>query len=757
MKVEELPIPEPLREFIIRRRGVTELYPPQEEAVRAGILNGENILWVSSTASGKTLLAEVAAVNNVLSRDGKTIVAVPLKALAYEKYRDFELYGDLGVRTAVSTGDYSSEDRWLGSYDIVVTTYEKLDSLLRLKPTWLSSVNQLIIDEIHYLGDPERGPIIESIVAKVRSLGLKVQFIGLSATVGNPEELAGWLDARLVKSNWRPVELREGVYYRGVIRYSNGVERRIEQRFNDPVVDLAIDTLINGGQALVFSSSRQLAVKYAKKISQAICSLTIRLIDPAALEKVSEDIRENSSSRIIADELSSTVKCGVAFHHAGLEPEVRRIIEDGFRAGVLRVVSSTTTLAAGVNLPARRVILSQYRRYEPEIGRYMEIPVMEYKQMAGRAGRPGLDPYGEAVTIVDSEDEALEFIEGYIKSPPEDVKSSFINEPTLKFHILSALASGYASTIDDLASFISNTLAAHQYDLFSNEIQRGATIRLIERVLNQLSAYGFIKESDGRFEATELGMVVNRMYLDPDTAHIYVKGLREVRQGIDLEQYALVLVVKSPKVPRVKVRRNEVDELAREVALNWGNIPLTPTDDIDEFLNYPEDYMDLLEEYKTAKALLMWINEYDEDTILRSLNVEPGDLRAITEQAEWLTSSLAELARVVKPEQWLIDYLRALTYRVRYGVRPELLELVVNIEGVGRVRARALYNAGYRTIEDLAKASPMALRGIRGIGDRLAQSIVEQARSLVQAGKVVKFQGVQDRGMRRRGSILDYY
>lgn len=751
--VEDLPIPEVLRNFVVKRRGIKTLYPPQEEAVRAGIFNGENILMVTATASGKTLLAELAAVNNVLTNDKKSIVTVPLKALAFEKMNDFSTYEELGIRVAVSTGDYNSEDRWLDSYDIIITTYEKLDSLLRLKPSWLWSVGQLIIDEIHYLGDSDRGPIIESIVAKLKMLNLKPQIIGLSATIGNPELIAKWLDAKLVKSTWRPVNLREGVYYNGRVFYVDGVERDLA-RLGDPVLELVVDALNEGGQALVFSSSRQGAVRVAKKIASLICSSQVKYINPDTAGRLAEEVREVSSSRILADELASVIRCGVSFHHAGLELEVRRVIEEGFRRGVLRALASTTTLAAGVNLPARRVIIHEYRRYEPGLG-YVEIPIMEYKQMAGRAGRPGLDPYGEAIVVTSSADEADYVIDKYIKSPPEDIRSWFMEQWSLKFHVLSAIASQYVGTVEEILQFISHTLAGVESPAGRGTLQYESMKRLITRIVDSLVDYGFIVRNGERFEATELGDTVNRMYLDPDTAHIFVMGLLNAGSVENIDLYSLILISKSPKVPRVKVKRGELDELAREISINWGSIPLRPSS-IDDVLNYPDEYRDLLEEFKTALVMYDWINEASEDTIMKLYDVQPGDLRLMVEQAEWLVASLQELARTLKLSS-LIESLGALRYRVRYGVKPELLELVVNLEGVGRVRARALYNAGYRTIGDIASVSANALSRVPGIGERLASSIIEQARKLMGEGKVIRFGATgQVKKPVKRGGILDH-
>ncbi len=252
------------------------------------------------------------------------------------------------------------------NYDIVVTTYEKLDSILRHRAEWLRQVGVLVIDEIHYIDDDRRGPTIESIIAKVKALGLNTQMLALSATVGNAEEVANYLNAELVISDWRPVKLREGVYYDGVIYYADGSRETIKDLGN-PVLTLVMDTIINGGQALVFTNSRANTVKLAQQIAHYVCNYGTKLIEPNALARISGAIIEASQSKLLGEELSKTVRCGVAFHHAGLDMETRTIIESSFRDRLIKVVVATTTLAAGVNLPARRVIIHEYRRYEPAL------------------------------------------------------------------------------------------------------------------------------------------------------------------------------------------------------------------------------------------------------------------------------------------------------------------------------------------------------------------------------------------------------
>ena len=199
--------------------GVTELRPAQVKSVKAGLLEGKNLLVCTPTASGKTLIAELASISAILNKKGKAVYVVPLKALATEKYNDFKKrYGSF-IRVAISIGDFDSSDAYLADYDLLIVTSEKLDSLIRHHAPWVKMISVVVIDEIHLLNDPGRGPTLEILITMLRQLLPKSQLIALSATIGNPEELARWLDAELVTDNWRPVRLHQGVYRDGVIRF----------------------------------------------------------------------------------------------------------------------------------------------------------------------------------------------------------------------------------------------------------------------------------------------------------------------------------------------------------------------------------------------------------------------------------------------------------------------------------------------------------------------------------------------------------
>lgn len=198
--------------------GIDDLRPCQTKAIKAGLFKGKNLLVCTPTASGKTLVAEMAAIKNILDGHGKAVYIVPLKALAREKFKDFkERYGSM-CRVALSMGDMDKSDGYLSDFDLIITTSEKLDSLIRHRAPWINKIGTVVVDEVHLLNDAGRGPTLEVTLTILKKI-LKAQFIALSATIGNPEELAKWLEAELVIDNWRPVELKKGIYFEGKVEF----------------------------------------------------------------------------------------------------------------------------------------------------------------------------------------------------------------------------------------------------------------------------------------------------------------------------------------------------------------------------------------------------------------------------------------------------------------------------------------------------------------------------------------------------------
>ncbi|MFT4261503.1 MAG: DEAD/DEAH box helicase [Candidatus Woesearchaeota archaeon] len=211
-------IPTKIKE-IIDKKGFKELRPSQKKSIDAGLFEGKNLLVCTPTASGKTLVGELSIVQHVLNGK-KGVYIVPLRALASEKFKHFKKeYPEFNVK--VSSGEVDSADRFLNDADIIITTSEKMDSLTRHRAEWINKLGVIVIDEIHLLNDQSRGPTLEVVITLLRKNLKNIQVIGLSATIGNPKELASWLNAELIEDSWRPVELKKGVYFEGEIDFSN--------------------------------------------------------------------------------------------------------------------------------------------------------------------------------------------------------------------------------------------------------------------------------------------------------------------------------------------------------------------------------------------------------------------------------------------------------------------------------------------------------------------------------------------------------
>lgn len=703
-------VEETLRDYLparmieaLKSKGIERLYPTQIEAIKAGLFGERNIVVSAPTASGKTLVAILAMMHNLLSGK-KVLYLTPLRALASEKYEEFRrFFSDLGYRVAVSTGDYDQADPWLTRYDIIVSTNEKADSLLRHRAQWLRDVGLLVVDEIHILGSERRGATLEVLLTRVKTeMGENVRIVGLSATIKNLEELARWLKAIPVRVEWRPVRLREGVYYDGQVYFEEDTLKL--GYFNDPYLDLFEDTVRRGGQLLLFAPTRRSAVAAAKKLSR-ISGRHLSQRDKRSLKEAAAKLRHLSSDKV-TQLLADLVEKGVAFHHAGLSPSARRLIEESFRGLLLKAVTATPTLAAGVNLPARRVVIASYRRFNVELGYYERIPVMEYKQMAGRAGRPQYDKEGEAILIARTIEEVDYLFDEYIHAEPEKILSQLGSEPVLRSQLLSVVSTGGIGDVETLEKFLERTLYAVQFGLFSLK-------SLASRILTRLSEKGLIILDDrGSLAATPLGRRTAELYIDPETT---IEGIEFFRRTAEASTLAhLLLICHAPDMTTLYLRRNEKERLLEVAKEREGELGYEiPVDEVElEFF---------LSKLKTALLLEDWIEETGEDALVEKYEVGPGDIYAITQTAEWIAFSLSQIADIVGESRHSAR-LSVLSKRIKHGVREELLELV-SIPGIGRVRARILYNHGYRGLLDIAQAPVDELAKIRGIGPTLAEKI----------------------------------
>ncbi|HID21421.1 MAG TPA: hypothetical protein EYP14_03365, partial [Planctomycetaceae bacterium] len=320
-----------------------------------------------------------------------------------------------------------------------------------------------------------------------------------------------WLNAELVESEWRPVMLREGVYHAGEILFTDSSRRSVDASYANEALNLALDTVKEGGQSLVFVNTRRGAEHFATEAAPKVKRL-LSEAEKAELKEIAQRVLHVLAEPTrICRRLSKAVTGGAAFHHAGLAPEQRRLIEHAFRRNLIKVLAATPTLAAGVNLPARRVVIRDYRRYDSSLG-YVEIPVMEIKQMAGRAGRPRYDKYGEAILVARTEEERDFLLERYLLAEPERVYSKLAALPALRMHVLASIATGYASSFSGLVDFFSKTFYGHQQEAYTLESS-------LLSVLEFLEHEGFLQEGEEeKIVATPFGKRVSELYIDPLSA-----------------------------------------------------------------------------------------------------------------------------------------------------------------------------------------------------------------------------------------------
>jgi helicase len=455
-------------EKIIKEIGYDSLYPIQKQAILNGLLEGKNLLITSPTASGKTLIAIMAAIK-ALEKNKKVIYMTPLKSLASEKYNDFLALSNInfGNNTStriinknfddgnkekknkeknnlvikIATSDYDSSGKDLLDANIVILTNEKLDALIRNSTELLSNVGVFIIDEIHLIGDKDRGPTLEMMLTKIKKFYEESQILALSATVSNSVEISEWLNCTLVESNWRPTTLIEGVYDQGIIHTNNNKRFKINRysSISYGTIDIAMDSIEKGGQVIIFAETRKRAASLAAKSAESVFKL-LNKDQKQSATKLSSTLLKMSNDTELLKNLANLVSKGVGFHHAGLDQEARKILEESFKEGTIKLLSSTPTLAAGVNLPARRVILSSILRYDSDYGTNVPISILEYKQLCGRAGRPQYDSFGEAIIITESGMNSDELYDHYVLGTPEPITSKLFSEKALRFHILSTIS-----------------------------------------------------------------------------------------------------------------------------------------------------------------------------------------------------------------------------------------------------------------------------------------------------------------------------
>ena len=488
----------------------------------------------------------------------------------------------------------------------------------------------------------------------------------------------------------------------------------IKELTNDPTVNLVLDTLEQNKQALVFVNAKRSAEKVAEDISRAL-----KKTNKATNTELSEDILHALSKPTKqCERLAEITKYQIAFHHAGLTGKQKELIEDNFRSGNIKIICCTPTLAAGVDLPAYRAIIRDVKRFS--VRGYTYIPVLEYLQMSGRAGRPKYDTEGQSIVITNSEAEQNEITEKYVSGSPEDIVSKLAVEPVLRTYILSLVASSFVNDRKSLIKFFSKTFWAHQFE------DMAKLEKIIDRMIHTLEEFKFIEmkkddfisadELDEKIMATDLGKRVAQLYIDPLTANTFIQNIKNCKDkptafGI-LQMISNTIEIR----PRLNVKARELEIYTSIIVEHDGDILVNKPEE------YEPEYEDFLDSIKTAQFFTEWMEEKDDEFLLETFDVRPGESRAKLELADWLLYSSEELAKLTENMIFARE-LSKVRFRLRYGVKEELLALL-KLKEIGRVRARKLFNNGIKDIGDVKKVDLMKLRQL--LGDSVAKNVKEQ-------------------------------
>ena len=707
MKIDKLDLPDAAIEFL-KSQGYEKLYPPQADSVKSGLLDGKSILVSAPTASGKTLIAMLAMINYLSKNNGKVIYLSPLRALAAEKFSEFKKLEKVAlgkkVKVGISTGDYENIEKNLENSNVLILTNEKMDSIIRHGAEWVEEIGLVIADEVHLIGDENRGPTLEMVLTQLKLLETNPQIVGLSATITNSDEIADWLNCKLVKNDWRPVPLSEGVCDAGEITMNDGKVFSVERSVCGTPIDLGVQSVKEGGQSLIFAETRNRSKSLATKAADAISQI-LEKKDLEELEKTSKKILSENEHTELIKTLAFLVKKGVAFHHAGLNQNCRQTIETEFRKGTIKLLSSTPTLAAGVNLPARRVVISSINRYNAKVGANRPISILEYKQLCGRAGRPQYDDYGEAIIVGNGNTEDL--IDYYINGEPEPIISKITDDKSLRTHILSVVVTHPGIKKDEILEFFLQTLGGLQ--------SRKPTIKFaIDISLRFLSSEYLLIKKGERYAATEFGKKTSMLYIDPLTATYFRDAIENVSQDRKHTFGFLHLISNCEEFfPKFSLRKKDYESASLLIENNSSEL------------------LEQISEYDCSRSLLAlhaWITESSELSLSDNFGVESGDMHRMAETANWLSYCLREISKHVERAD-LLEELGNLRKRIVYGIREELLELV-RIKGIGRIRARILYKHRIKNLDDLAKIPVNKLAEIDKIGSTLADNIKSELRKV---------------------------
>ena len=665
---------------------IKEFNPAQKAVIESGYLEDKSNYIISiPTASGKTVLGILPALKTILN-GGKAVYAAPLLSIQNEKVKEFKAFEEHGIKV----GKHPSNS------DLSVMVFESFDALTRFSWNVLREVDTLIIDEFHMIGEYSRGPTLESAITRAKIINPSLRIIALSATLKNIDEIEQWLDGKTVEHDYRPVPLNKEVLDAEMFNTKNK---------NDVIVKIVEKAIEDNSQALSFVSTRRftesLATYVAKKIDKKTTKEQKHEFKQVADKLLEVPKKKGSLPTTTCLKLAEAAEKGVVFHHAGLFNEQKEIIEDEFRNGNILMITATPSLMYGVNLPSKYVVIRDHTRWTSNGP--ASIPVFDYEQMSGRAGRPQYDDVGYSYLVAKTMDEAFDLEARYVNGEIELTNSKLIdNKDAIYKQIIAQIASSLSKNLDDLNDFFGKTLYGFQMknnpsmSMFAQDSLNWE----LESALEFLLQNGIIRATPEGLKTTDFGNLIAKSNYAVETA-VKIKEYVSTMEKLNPAEMIYALA-ETPDLPLISFKGRKSKDPVRDKLSECGLFAVD--------IGNPE---------ATAVSLIEWIDERNEYEIENAYNVYSASTRRSAYEASRLVKFAKNTLEVLGNYSNLkdMDYLSA---RLYYGVKEDIIPLVVGVKRLGRKRARLLM----KTFGDnLSEASEKDLQKVEGIGPKLAGKI----------------------------------
>lgn len=707
-------------------RGVTSMFQWQVECLSMPdiIENGKNLVYSAPTSAGKTLVSEILVIKTVLERKKKVIFILPFVSVVREKMYYFQdLLSDSGVRVEGFMGGVHPPGGF-NATDIAIATIEKANSLLNtmMEEGGLENLGAVVIDELHLLGDPYRGYLLELLLTKLKYMTLKeeninIQLIGMSATLPNLDLLANWLDAELYKTDFRPIPLKEyckigSIIYDDKLKSIKPIKllRELDKLSdNDNVLQLCLETILEGHSVLVFCPTKLWTESLAQQVSTMFNQLgrqkteiAQRLREQLNSETIMETLEQLKRSPAGLDRvLRSTVSFGAAFHHAGLTMDERDIIEGAFRSGSIRVLTATSTLSSGVNLPARRVIIRTIMFHGKP------IDTLTYKQMVGRAGRMGKDSAGESIIICKPNERNA--AKNLLNSGLQPIKSCLNDTGPLIRALLEAIASEVAYTIDDIETYMKCTLLSFTNNQEKVDVLIKKSIDYL--VENELLLLQMSNINLKKWIATQLGKACLAASVPPkDGLFLFSELVKARRQfALDTELHIICLVTPFNTSNQIgdidwfnylELWRS-LSDCEKRVAKYIGVTESFLASAVTGILK-PQKTVESHKRFYTSLMLYDLVREIPLTNVCKKYNCCRGIVQGLQQTASTFAGMITQFCKKLGWDciEILVEQFQQ---RLQFGVCRELLDLL-KLPMLNGIRARSLFKSGIKSVAELAIA-----------------------------------------------------